>query len=467
MPQTFQQLQTTPSKEDLLLSIIALLQGIGLTTHSGFSPGGVTLTGVPPDEFDFRVKIITAGNLGAAEYQYSDDGGASWSATATVPADGLVALPGPLDPLILTFADGPDGLESFEVDDEFQVLLTIPIWPLTSWQALAAGRTLLELDAAVLEDFYLLLYDISAGGFVEHAEGPWLDLLAWNLYRLTRTPGLVTQGNILLSDLASAGPFNLVNGDVVFESLDGLKFILSADVTVVLDGTAVVAVRAEQKGARYNVGNNTITRFTVAVPGLTVNNPIFADGTWVTTAGSDDESNDSLKLRCINQWATLGVGLPAPNYDTWAKAADASVTRTFARVSPTVAGQVDLFIAGAAGAVGAPVIAAVQTYVDPRVALTNTCLTASVTNFAQTITATVYCYEAFLATATAQVTAALTALLNVKKGIGATLYLSEIYDTIQTVLGVHHVDLTVPAANVALTASQVFVFTNNLSFVGI
>lgn len=467
MPQTFQQLLATPSKETLLAQLIGVLKGVGLTTHTGFSAGDLTVSSVPPADATLDVKIIAAGDLGVATFQWRENGGA-YSATTPIPADGLVTIAMAGGNVDLVFTAGPVGLDSFDVDDVFTIDLAVPTWPLSAWESASAGLSLIELDTVVLEDLYLLVHDVAAGGLLDYAIGPWLDLLAENLYDLTRTPGTVTEGKVSLADPSSVGPFNLVSGQLVVESLTGLRYILSANVVVPLaSGGTVATVRAEQKGDVYNVGNNTITRLVTSVPGLTVNNPVFANGTWITSAGADDESDESLVLRCRAKWASLAVGLPAAMYDTWAKASDPAINRSYARVSPTVAGQVDLYIAGPSGAVGAPVIAACQLYVDERVALTNTCVVASVSNFPQTVTAVVSVFQAYLANATAEVLQAVEALLEEKKGIGATLYLSELYDAIQTVQGVRDVTITVPAGNVELDADEVFVFTNNLSFVGV
>lgn len=470
MPSPFSVLQRTPTKEQLLLSLVAILKGIGLTTHTGFSPGTVTITGVPVADGVLLIQIVSGGDLGGATEKYSLDGGATWSSPATIPTDGIVSITGATN-LSMLFTAAPTGLTSFIAGDVFTVPFNIPTWPLNTWDEGQAGRTVLELDATVLEDVYALIFDMSSGGFVSTALAAnlsdWIDLLASDVFALTRIPGTVTQGQVFFSDPTGVGPFTLASGDVVLQSDEGLNFILSEDITVPASSGISALVRAEAKGSKYNVGDNTINSVVTSVPGLLVQNPAFSLGTWITTAGGDDESDQALVLRCLAQWQTLAVGLPTSMYDTWSKAADAAVNRSFSRVSPSVAGQVDLFVAGPAGAVSGGVVSNVQAYVDQRTALTNTVVVASVSNHAQSIAGTVNITQAFLVSAKAAVLQALDALLDVKKGIGATLYFSEVWAAIQNVPGVRNVELTSPTGDVVLAANEIFVFTNNLTFVGV
>ncbi|OPY03911.1 MAG: Flagellar hook-associated protein 3 [Syntrophaceae bacterium PtaB.Bin038] len=83
---------------------------------------GGTYTGAA--EKTYTVRIASGGALGAATCEVSDDGGATWSAAATVPASGIVSLG---DGLTVRFGD--DGTTNLTAGDLFYV------------NAYAGGRT--------------------------------------------------------------------------------------------------------------------------------------------------------------------------------------------------------------------------------------------------------------------------------------------------------------------------------------
>lgn len=465
MPQTFDQLLTTPSKETLRDERFTMLKGIGLPTHSGYSPGTLSGTGAPNNDYAVQVEIIDAGGLGVATFQYSIDAGTTFSATTTVPSDGAFILPG--TGVTLLFADGPVGLTSFLGGDVFSLQLSKINFPVTAWQPGDTVRTLVENDTEALADVYKLVKNIAAGGLVDFASDDWLDLLLPSVYDLERNKGVAAIGVVTLADPNSVGPFVLTSGNYWFQASDGHRYVLSQDVTVSTGGSvASVAVRAESPGSAFNVGNNSITVVVTSVPGLTVNNPDPGSGSWITTAGSDDESSNDYKQRAKNRWSSLGFGSPAPAYDLWAKTADPAVTRTNIRVSPSVAGQVDVVLAGSGGTVGGSVVTAVQEYIDVRAPLGVVVDADSASALNITITATVNVFAAYLAQATVAVNAALTALI-ASKPIGGTLYLTEIIEAIMTPTGVRNTVVTAPVGDTVAAFDEVITFTNNLTFVAV
>ncbi|MBW1939677.1 MAG: flagellar hook-associated protein FlgL, partial [Deltaproteobacteria bacterium] len=81
--------------------------------------GDVTAGGTYSD-IDYVVRIVTGGALGDAIYEFSDDGGSTWSSPPppadTVPASGTISLPGGLD---LTFHD--NGTNPLAAGDTFSL----------------------------------------------------------------------------------------------------------------------------------------------------------------------------------------------------------------------------------------------------------------------------------------------------------------------------------------------------------
>lgn len=75
--------------------------------HAGTGTSVMTVAGVPLDDYDVKVKIIDgAANLAAntASFQYSLDGGDTWSPTTAIPVSGIVPIAG--TGLTLTFGAG-------------------------------------------------------------------------------------------------------------------------------------------------------------------------------------------------------------------------------------------------------------------------------------------------------------------------------------------------------------------------
>jgi uncharacterized phage protein gp47/JayE len=463
MPQTLDALLKAPTKEALRELLLRELQGIGFTRQSGFSPGVVSLTGQPNNAYQVRVAIIAGGNLGVATFQWSTDGGATYSPTLPVPLAGTFPIPGTA--LVITFAEGPAGAgESFLAGDVFAVDTRVPVLQATAWQTGSVPLSLVENDAAVLEDLYALARVLAAGGFLDSAVGPWLDLLAFNVYALTRFPGVTTVGTVRLTDAVGSGPFTVSDGQVTVQAASGQRFTSVGSFTLPQSGVVDVTVRAEEPGASYNVGNNTITALVTALPGVLVSNPPLLSGTWVTTQGADEESDELLRLRCRNRWPALGTGSPAAAYDLWAKTADSSITRTRVRPSPTVEGQVEVYLAGASGPAGPGAVASADAYIQPRVPLTVTALVQAAVGVSVPVTATLNVFSGFQTQALIDATAAAQAYFR-SVDIGGTVYLTAIIEALMGPAGVRNVTVSAPGADVPLTPTQVAVPTLTLSVV--
>jgi uncharacterized phage protein gp47/JayE len=328
-------------------------------------------------------------------------------------------------------------------------------FPVTDWLSGGVARTLVEIFAAGLSDLTTLIAAIAAGGFVDYATGDWLTLLAYQLYELDRNEATFTRGDLVLRDSASAGPFTIVAGELFFQSDGGLRFTNIKDGTLPKGGALTLRIQAESPGASYNVATGSIRTMLTPLPGVTCNNPRIAGrGTWITASGTNEETDASLQSRCKARWPTLGSAATGPVYDLWAKTASSQVTRTQVTADPNVPGQVDLLIAGSAGALGQGVINAVAAYIDPRIPLTSTLKVESAVDDPVDIAATVY--------VTTDLEQAAEDAINLNLGtliqsipIGGTVYLSTIIDVLQNPEGVRNVELTQPPRDLVLPLKSV------------
>ena len=108
---------------------------ISSVTKSGTGTGSLAVTGSPLDAFDVQVRITRDGvNLAAntAAFQYSLDGGDTWSPEIAMPTSGTYAIPG--SGLTLTFSNGTSGT-SFVNGDLYRFATTAPSYTLTDLNA--------------------------------------------------------------------------------------------------------------------------------------------------------------------------------------------------------------------------------------------------------------------------------------------------------------------------------------------
>lgn len=186
---------------------------------------------------------------------------------------------------------------------------------------------------------------------------------------------------------------------------------------------------------------------------------------WLTTIGTDEQTDDSLQNACRTKWATIAYGDPR---DWWVYHAQheptygATITRVLVETSLSVAGQVDITLATAAGGVSPTIAAVIEAYLNAKI--------PSCTGIAGSV-----------AGAT-DVTVNVTAVLNVRKGltttptaaaailaataglqeyfeamqIGETCYLDQIKDALiydSTI--VRNVTVSAPTGDTAITAHQI------------
>ncbi|MEO8876124.1 MAG: baseplate J/gp47 family protein [Polyangiaceae bacterium] len=460
---------TPPTKEQLRSALLNQLAGLGWSKQTGYGYGTVdALSGVPVNDYDVVVKIVAGGVLGVATFQLSTDGGITFGATTATPALGAYVIPGV--GVTLTFTNGAPTPTGFVVGDSYRLELRVRGFPVTAWQPLSTPLSMVENDAEALEDLYALIEQIAAGGFILEAAkrgfDAWVDLHGTQFYGLARRQGVGTLGVVTLYDTAGQGPFVRAAGDTTVQTSFGLRFVNVAGYTLPLGGSVQVAVQAEAVGSKYNVANNAINQLVTALPGVAALNVDPGTGSWITTVGSDVETSIDYANRCINRWPSLGIGVPTGNYDRWAKEAVPGVTKTTSRVSPTLAGHVELFLASNAGPVSGGDVTIASDYVQVRAPLGITVDVASSTGAPVVISGNVFVKLNLLAQAQAEVNANLQALI-AELPISGLLYRAAVIEAVMTPAGVVNYVPILPAGDVQLSFAQVGTLTNSLTFTGI
>ncbi len=349
------------------------------------------------------------------------------------------------------------------IEENILALLQLSGFPTTSWTTGSVPKRLIKAFAALLADVWILIALIARGGLMELSATGWQTLLARSAYQAERELARRTEGIARVQN-DTGGPVTITVGQYTIEATTGL-FYSNTDTTTVVDGDFYdFTFRAEQPGERYNVPNDTITTLSSpTVPGITISNPAYlATGTWITVAGTDDESDASLYERCQTQWATLGTGSPTAAYINWARTAEPSITRVKVRNdNPNGPGTIELVLANAAGGAGAAEIAAVQAYVDARASSSVGMTYVAATNNVITVERTVTVEAEHRDQAETDIIAGFVALASAT-AIGATVYGQKIDAVLMSGTGV--VDVEDDADDEVLGALEVPTFTLTLTF---
>lgn len=345
--------------------------------------------------------------------------------------------------------------------------------PTTAWQEGNPLRTAAEAVADVYADATEAVASIAAGGFLGLAAGQWLTLLSQYNYSVERKVATRATIKAALTAASGAGPHVIAAGDLWISDSAGKRFTNTTGGTLTLGpSTLELEWQAETAGTSHNVADSTVTVMVTNLAGVTVNNP---GPTSIQTAGSDEEADAQLSERCALQWGTLGIPT-AEGLKAFALEASDEVTRAWVDdQNPGGPGTAYVYLASATGPATAQAVTDVQAYLDDgRTPVSATYTASAAVQAIVPVTATVY------AKATAGLTStdcedAVTAYFK-SLDIGgddipalapANLFRDQIEKAILNLDGALTVDLTAPAADVALASFEVAVPSFSISVVGV
>ncbi len=183
-----------------------------------------------------------------------------------------------------------------------------------------------------------------------------------------------------------------------------------------------------------------------------------APGTWITTSGTDAETDAAYVTRLKSRWPDLGDVPTNGVYDLWARNASAQVAQDKVSATPASSAAVAVTVAGSNGTLAAAVITTIQDYIDARKPITDLPTVANAGTTAITLAgATVTVDAASRGAAQAAAQSNLQAYF-ARVGIGGTVYYSQIIEELMTPAGVVSVNgLTVNggAVDIALGATNI------------
>ena len=220
--------------------------------------------------------------------------------------------------MIKTFAEVRDDLIMGVVDNT----------NITNLNSGSVIRTILETIAKAMSDLYQLIHTVTRAGFIQTAEGKWLDLKVREL-GLTRKEGQKTTGYITFyrntpKDENITIPAGTIVKTVKDSSGQEYRFKTIEEVILPAGETEIFTlIEAVNQGSNYNVGKETIVKITTHIAGIdgVVNKSVnlgAGSRSWQVTVGTDIETDEDFRTRAIYRWDELGVGGTADAYRSWA-----------------------------------------------------------------------------------------------------------------------------------------------------
>lgn len=339
--------------------------------------------------------------------------------------------------------------------------------PTTSWQSGQPILTMLTTVAQKLSDLTYVAVEIAKGGFGDLLPSDaWADIWALSRFNVTRVPATQATGAINATN-SSLTNYTLAIGElIVAHTVTGKTYRNTAPIVILASvGLSGIAIAADEAGSDSNAAPAAITTVVSTLVGVGVTNPL-------SVLGTDQETTLALVTRARAKLGALSPNGPKDAYNYVAttpalSATSTPITRTRTVASSTT-GAVSVYLATAAGAPSAPDVAIVQTAIDTYAepwAVTATAIAATPVVVAIT-------YQAWVSTAQSQLTSTeiqlaisdALALWFSTLAIGGYVippdagfvYVDALEQVIgQATPGILRVVVSIPAADVATTPSQV------------
>lgn len=216
----------------------------------------------------------------------------------------------------------------------------------TIWTAGAPLRTLIAGLAIVLAAFSSLQAALAKMSFLALARGSWLTLVAFYVYGVTRDPGSFATGSLTLTN-GAGGVFAYDPFTVTFSN--GSKTYKNVTAIVLASmGAQTITIQATELGSGSSAGAATITTLVTPMPGVTCSNA-------AALVGTDEESDETLRLRCSEKLGTLSPNGARDAYAFVARSAvradGSSIGVTRVRTIADGIGGIDAYFATASGGI--------------------------------------------------------------------------------------------------------------------
>jgi uncharacterized phage protein gp47/JayE len=237
---------------------------------------------------------------------------------------------------------------------------------ITNFNVGSVARTMAEVFGGTVSELYDFLARALGQGFLATAEGYWLDLKAQE-YGITRKQATHAYGNVILGrnqpkQFNISIPAGTIAATLKDQAGDEYRYITQQTIILpALHTEILVPVKAEHPGTGYNVGADAIKKLTVYVSGIDY---VRNQSDWITSEGTDEETDDELRRRCFLAWEELAQGGTKAAYISWALSVN-GVKNVYVNDNfPRGQGTVDIFILSTSGIPTPALIADAQLVID-------------------------------------------------------------------------------------------------------
>ena len=259
--------------------------------------------------------------------------------------------------------------------------------PANSWRKGGVIRTALMVIATMYASFADTQVLFAQSGFLESASGNFLTLMAYWIYGVTRISATNASGSLVFTNTKGGSYSYAANTVTVYKSSSPSTLYKNVDAfTLAPMGTVTVTFAAVVAGSASSANAGEIDTLQVALPGVTVTNPL-------SFVGVDTQSDTDLRTTCEDARSAIAVQGPNGAYAYAIKTATrpdgspVNINRVqFSSYSST--NQVSIYLASPSGAPTSDDVLACQTActVIERDAVTSTVYAASEVDATASIT---------------------------------------------------------------------------------
>lgn len=244
----------------------------------------------------------------------------------------------------------------------------------TSWQEGSIVLGGVELGALVWSKGSEWVASLAKAMVNKTSTGSALTAFSDSHYDNQRVLAVETQGQMILACSATEGPHSIAEGAVVatdgtrtFRNVAGLA--VSYPATLASGGTQALLFEAEVAGTDGNIPTGATLTLVTTLAGVTVTNPAYSGGTWITRQGIDDESDARLQQRNSSKWGALPAFelIDDTVEQICLKAAAGIVKIGIDSNNPRGQNTFDVYLAGASSPAGSSDIAAALAALKARV----------------------------------------------------------------------------------------------------
>ncbi len=326
-------------------------------------------------------------------------------------------------------------------------------------------RTILETIAKAFSETYKLIYTVTRAGFIQTAQGKWLDLKVREL-GLLRKQGQKATGYITFyRNEPKDGNITIPAGTIVKtgKNSKGQEYRFKTIEEVILSAGEIevfTLMEAEQIGSVYNVGKETITKVTTHIAGINgvVNKNVnigAGSRSWQVTVGTNTETDEDLRTRAIYRWDQLGVGGTADAYRSWALQVDGVKSVQILDDFPFGPGTVGMVISAENGLPTPELLEQVHDEVKKRKPLTASVHVLSPKVKLVDIELSVERFSSFVLSDVEERVRQKLMNINSKLMIGEHLVLSRVVSDIMQVDGVYSVEIINPKDTVGAAPDEI------------